>query len=87
MSADEGVEVPYLEDWITPGLAAKKLGMTKQSVHNLMLNGRFPSLRRIAADGSRPYYVLSAREIEVFGLERTERLEKKKVAKSTENNS
>ena len=63
-------EVPLLEDWVTPGLAAKMMGLSKQAVHNLMDSGRFETLCRIAADGARPFYVIRGAEVEQVGQAR-----------------
>lgn len=63
-------DVPLLEDWVTPGLAAKMLGLSKQAVHNLMAAGRFETLRRIASDGARPFYVIRSAEVDQVGEDR-----------------
>ena len=56
-------KVPYLEDWVTPALAAKMLGVSMQAVHNLMEAGKFDSLRQVGATSERPFYVIRSGEV------------------------
>ena len=79
-------KVPYLEDWVTPGLAAKMLGVSKQAVHNLMEAGKFDSLHRVNADGDRPFYVLRGNEVEKMTQARKKKSEETLEKDLTEGN-
>lgn len=58
--------VPILEEWVTLPTAAQMLGVTKQTVHNMVAAGKFPSVHTISGTGKRNIYVV--RRAEVFDV-------------------
>lgn len=54
---------------MTPTEAADLLGVSRQTVNQLIQTGKFKSLH-VIGPGSRPQYVLSRGEVEVMGKER-----------------
>lgn len=65
-------EVPYLEDWITPGAAASMLSVSKQTVHSMMATGAFVTLHQVGTVGPRPFYVMRADEVQKMSEARQE---------------
>jgi hypothetical protein len=57
-----GVEINAkpLEGWLIAEQAAQILGLTKQSVHNLIRNGEFQNVRYV---GFKPTYLLEETEV------------------------
>ena len=56
--------VPILEEWVTLPTAAQMLGVTKQTVHNMVAAGKFPSVHTISGTGKRNIYVVRRAEVD-----------------------
>lgn len=58
------VEVKHLEGWLTASEAASELAVSRQRVHQMMMDGTFKNVRFIG-DG-RPTYLLKATEVRIL---------------------
>lgn len=59
--------IPPLADWLTGPQVAKALGLTRQSVHKMMLDGTFESVHAV---GEKPVYVVSLKEVQKVAQQR-----------------
>lgn len=57
-------DVPQLTEWMTLPSAAEVLGVTKQTVHNMVSTGKLKSVHTLSAGKKRPLYVVRRSEIE-----------------------
>lgn len=61
--------IPPLADWLTGPQVAKALGLTRQSVHKMMLDGTFKSIHAV---GEKPVYVVSLKEVQAIAKQRAD---------------
>jgi len=62
-------EIPYLEGWLTGPQIAQALGLTRQSVHKMMLDGTFQTIHAV---GDKPVYVVALKEVQTIAQQRAD---------------
>ena len=63
-------DVPILWEWMTLPTAATMLGVSKQTVHNMVAAGRFESVHTLSGPSKRNIYVVRRAEVERMLAER-----------------
>ena len=65
-------DAPHLKGWLTLPQVATALSVTRQAVHKMVRAEKFETIHRLG-DEIRPFYVVSAVEVQKIAVARQER--------------
>ena len=58
------MQAPRLKGWMTATEIAIELGVSRQTVNQMLWDGEFKTLHRVGPDSARPMYVVKTSEFE-----------------------